>query len=53
LFKKITATVQSVQYNEGSYKKAAELVEAEESYKMAFLESALNSARMAIQNAGD
>ena len=53
LFKKITATVQSVKNNEGAYKKATELVEAEDDYKMQFLEGALNNAKMVIQNAAN
>lgn len=53
LFQRITATVQSVQYSEGGYRKAAELAEADTKHKISFLTDALNSAETAISNAGE
>jgi hypothetical protein len=52
LFQKITATVQQTQYNEGSYKKAVELVEASEKKKNEFLMSSLNDPNSVLSNAG-
>lgn len=51
LFQRITATVQSVQYSEGSYKKAAELASGEIKYKTAFVQQALESVDTEISNA--
>ena len=53
LFKAITATVQQVQYSTGAYQKAAELAVSNEEDRLKFLQGALNSAEMAIKNAGD
>ena len=53
LFKAITATVQQVQYSTGAYQRAAELAVSDDRDRYKFLEGALNSAEMAIQNAGD
>lgn len=53
LFQRITATVQSIQYSEGSYKKAAALVGADAAYKLSFLSDALNDAENILSNAGD
>lgn len=53
LFKAITATVQQVQYSTGAYQRAAELAVSDDRDRYRFLEGALNSAEMAIQNAGD
>jgi hypothetical protein len=52
LFQRITATVQSVQYTEGSYKKASALAEADAAHKIQFLTGALNDASMVLENAG-
>ena len=52
MFQKITATVQQTQYNEGSYKKGAALVEAGNKRKNQFLTDALNYAESTITNAG-
>lgn len=51
LFQRITATVQSVQYSEGSYQKAAELASGDIKYKTAFLQEALESVDTEISNA--
>ena len=53
LFKSLTASVQSLQYSEGMYQKAAELAVSDEKDRLKFLESAMNSAEMTIKNAGD
>ena len=42
LFQRITATVQSVQYTEGAYKKASALAEADAAHKFSFLTDALS-----------
>ena len=52
LFQKITATVQSVKYQEGSYKKATDLVEGEQNIKKAFIEEAFSDANTVLQNSG-
>jgi hypothetical protein len=51
LFKKVTATVQSVQFSEGSYNRAAQLAAADTAGKNEFLKDALNSVAMQISNA--
>lgn len=53
LFQRITATVQSVQYAEGSYEKAAALADADAAHKVKFLQDALNDAALILNNAGD
>lgn len=53
LFKSLTASVQALQYSEGAYQKAAELAVSDEKDRFKFLEGAMNSAQMAIENAGD
>ena len=53
LFKAITATVQQVQYSTGAYQRAAELAVSDDRDRYKFLQGALNSTEMAIQNAGD
>lgn len=50
LFKRITATVQSVQYSTGSYDKAADLANANDNQKSAFLQGGLNDAGTVFQN---
>ena len=50
LFQRITATVQSVQYTEGSYKKASALAEADAAHKFSFLTDALSSMDSAISS---
>lgn len=50
LFQRITATVQSVQYTEGSYKKASALAEADAAHKFSFLTDALTAAEAAINS---
>ena len=52
LFQRITATVQSVQYTEGSYKKAAALAEADAAHKIQYLTGALTDASTVLSNAG-
>lgn len=52
LFQKITATVQQTQYNEGSYKKAVELVEASDKKKNEFLMNSLSDPNSVLANAG-
>jgi hypothetical protein len=42
-----------VQYSTGAYQRAAELAVSDDRDRYRFLEGALNSAEMAIQNAGD
>lgn len=51
LFKKVTATVQSVQFSEGSYNRAAQLAAADTAQKSAFLADALTGPQMLISNA--
>lgn len=53
LFKKITATVQSVKYTEGSYQKAAALAEADTAHKISYLTDALTDAATVLTNAGN
>lgn len=53
LFQRITATVQSVQYTEGSYKKASALAEADAAHKFSFLNDALSSAEARIGDANN
>lgn len=53
LFKSLTASVQALQYSEGAYQKAAELAVSDDKDRFKFLEGAMNSAQMAIENAGD
>lgn len=53
LFQRITATVQSTQYAEGSYDRAVALAEADEHYKLRFLNDVLNSADLHIQDRGN
>ena len=53
LFQRITATVQSVQYTEGSYKKASELANADAAHKFSFLNGALSAAEARIGNANN
>lgn len=53
LFKKITATVQSVQYSTGAYDKAAQLADASDTEKSRFLQSGLNDAGTILQNLAD
>lgn len=53
LFKAITATVQQVQYSTGAYQRAAELAVSNPQERFRFLENALESAELSIQNAGE
>lgn len=53
LFKRITATVQSVKYTEGSYQKAAALAEADTARKISYLTDALTDAATILTNAGN
>lgn len=53
LFKKITATVQSVQYSSGAYEKAGELANAQDAKKSQYLQGALNYAGTILQNLGE
>lgn len=53
LFKRITATVQSVKYTEGSYQKAAALAEANTARKISYLTDALTDAATVLSNAGN
>ena len=50
LFQKITATTQQVQYNEGSWNKAASFTDASADTQAKFLQDALNSAELEIGN---
>lgn len=50
LFKKITATVQQVQFSTGAYDKAAQLADANDTQKSAYLQGALNDASTILQN---
>lgn len=52
LFQKITATVQTAQYNEGTYKKGAALVESSSAKKNAFMLDALSDPNSVLSNAG-
>ena len=52
LFQKITATVQSVQYTEGSYKKAEALANADIAHKIKFLSGAISDADTVLKNDG-
>lgn len=53
LFKKITATTQSVKYSEGSYQRAAALAEADTAHKISYLTDALTDAATILTNAGN
>lgn len=50
LFQKITATTQQVQYNEGSWNKAASFTDASADTQAKFLQDALNSAELELSN---
>lgn len=50
LFKKITATVQSVQYSTGAYDKAAQLADADNAQKSQYLQGALTAAGTILTN---
>lgn len=50
LFKKIAATVQSVQFSTGAYNKAAQLADANDTKKSSYLQGALNDASTILQN---
>ena len=50
LFKKISATVQSVQLSTGSYERSAEFVEADDSERSKFLQGALSDAGTILEN---
>lgn len=52
LFQKITATVQQTQYNEGTYKKGAKLIEATNEKKNEFLLDSLSDPASVLSNAG-
>lgn len=52
LFQKITATVQQTQYNEGTYRKGAALVEASNAKKNEFLLDSLSDPASVLSNAG-
>ena len=52
LFKRITATVQSIAQNKGALDNAATLAAADAEYKASFLKEGLNSASTILQNAG-
>ncbi len=52
LFKRITATVQSVKYTTGAYQRAAALAEADTAHKLGYLNDALHSASLVLQNMG-
>ena len=52
LFQKITATVQQTQYNEGTYRKGAALVEASSAKKNEFLLDSLSDPASVLSNAG-
>lgn len=52
LFQKITATVQSTNYNSGSYEKAVALAEANQERKQQFFTDALDSATARLTTAG-
>ena len=52
LFQKITATVQSVQYKEGSYDKSSDLTEGKKEADSAFLQRAFAKAETVLQNSG-
>ena len=53
LFKRITATVQSVQYSTGSYEKAAALAESTAKIRGQFLQEAFDNAGMTIRGSGE
>ena len=53
LFKRMTATVQSVTTNTGSYEKAAELAVSTAKKRGQFLQEAFDDADMTIRNAGE
>ena len=53
LFKKITATVQSVSYSTGAYDKAAQLANADNTEKSKFLQGALNDSGTILENLAD
>ena len=53
LFKRITATVQSVSFSSGAYDKAAALADANDTEKSAYLQGALNDASTILQNLAD
>lgn len=50
LFKKISATVQSVQYSAGSYERGAQLAESTTTERSQFIQSALNDASTVLEN---
>lgn len=52
LFQKITATVQQTQYNEGTYRKGAALIEASNAKKNEFLLDSLSDPASVLSNAG-
>ena len=52
LFQKITATVQQTQYNEGTYRKGAALIEASNEKKNEFLLDSLSDPASVLSNAG-
>ena len=53
LFKRITATVQQVQFSTGAYDQAAELARANDQDKSRYLQGALNDASMILQNSAE
>lgn len=53
LFQKVTATTQQVQYAQGVWQKSTSFTEAEAPYQAAFLQDALGSAELVLQNAGE
>lgn len=53
LFQRTSATIQSVQYNTGSYQKAAELVKADTAKKLNYLSDALNNINAVFKNMGE
>lgn len=52
LFQKITATVQQVQYHQGSYEKTVAFLDSSSSRKNSFITDALNSANSVLTQAG-
>ncbi len=53
LFQRTSATIQSVQYNTGSYQKAAELAKADTAKKLNYLSDALNNINTVFKNMGE
>ena len=53
LFQRTSATIQSVQYNTGSYQKAAELAKADTAKKLNYLSDALNNINAVFKNMGE